>query len=104
MPFTDHAAEPTVVLVEDYFSALRLCQTHKAVPLLGTSLSLGVLNCVRGLRVLFCLDTGATQRAIQLANKYSILFQSTLVVSLEDKPDIKDMDETEYQQLLTQLT
>lgn len=106
MPLTSKKLHPTthiVAVVEDFWSAMRLGRYIPTIPLLGTNITLATITCVAGDDLLICLDGDATNKAIDLANKYSALFNSVRVVSLKGLPDIKDMQEKDLDPLVVSM-
>lgn len=84
---------PTLVVVEDQMSAIKLAKHTHTLALLGTNLSDGVVEEIRKAgykKVLLSLDNDATWNAIILQIRHKNDIPGLLVASLAK--DIKDMD------------
>lgn len=87
----------TLVLLEDYWSAMRVARHVQACALSGTSLGDRAVTAMlrAGVKhLVFVLDADARQKARSLVHKHRLLFQSVRAVFLYGK-DPKDMTEEE---------
>lgn len=82
-----------IILVEDHISAGKVNRYHPSAALMGTSLGDKEVNMLKALtdRIIFALDKDATTNAIELKRKYSGVFKSIGVLSLQQDP--KDMSD-----------
>lgn len=90
----------TLVVAEDYWSALRINQHTPACALSGTSVGHGAITAIlkAGVkRLLFVLDADAVAKARKLAYDYTLLFQHIGYIPLYGA-DPKDMCPAELQE------
>ena len=96
--FNQVPTEPTVYLVEDIVSALRLGQFVDTIALLGTNLrEYEAQHISRFYRnaVIF-LDEDANRKAVKMQTKFSLFFETlSLNIRSEGSPDPKDMTDDE---------
>lgn len=98
--YKNHVGAATII-VEDIPSAVRASSVINAVALCGTGVGLSrateiAEHAQNG--ILVALDQDATAESFRIARKWSLLWGDVAVIPL--KRDIKNMDETEVQQLL----
>lgn len=107
MPPRNAVRTDSVVLVEDYPSAMRLNLDVPTVALSGTSIQdASLMDIVKaGKRhVVMVLDADAVAKAAKLTHNYSPFFHSMSFIPLGvDDPDPKDMDDHDYHSLLTEI-
>lgn len=89
-----------VIVVEDIPSAVRASMYLNAVSLNGTGCSADYANEIAGhfRRVVWALDNDATQQAVKLMRRHSLLFDESRLLPLER--DLKDMGEDALERLL----
>lgn len=95
----------TLVLAEDFWSALRINRAVPACALSGTSLGDVALKTIikAGVKhLVFVLDADARHKAMTLMLKYSLMFRSVRAVYLSGV-DPKDMSEQDYQKLILEI-
>lgn len=99
-------SEPQVVLVEDYWSALRMALAGlPAVPVSGTSINEQALQALLGSGVkqlVMVLDADAVAKAYKLVQDYQLLFQMSMVPLAGADP--KDMDDHEFNEMVANIT
>lgn len=92
--YTFEEYSPTVVVVEDQISALKLWQSGlTSVALMGNVMNAAKVREISGLRpdeVVIALDADATNEAVAMARTWGLAFPKTRVALLER--DIKDTD------------
>ena len=95
----EEATTSVCMLVEDIPSAIKATKHVTSVALLGTNLTSDCLMHLRGkfTTLYIALDEDATDKAIQMAKKYSIFFKEVIPVPL--KKDIKNMNDEELDDL-----
>lgn len=78
----------TIILVEDYVSAVKVGREHEAMPLWGSSLSLGQIKKLadRWERIVFWLDFNKTKESMKFRIKAEPYFLSAYVVATEKDP------------------
>lgn len=95
----------TLVLAEDWWSALRISKQVPCIALSGTSIGDAALLALmrRGIKhVIIVLDADAVATASKMVQANSLLFTTLRMVPLRGK-DPKDMPEQEFQHLITQI-
>ncbi|AUR81859.1 hypothetical protein NVP1015O_45 [Vibrio phage 1.015.O._10N.222.51.E5] len=93
MPKSIHCIQDTLVLQEDYWSALRIAEYIPCVALGGTNLSPALVDALIRLGVkhlVVCLDADATYKAREIRHKYDLFFASVHVMPLKGA-DPKDL-------------
>lgn len=91
----------TCVVVEDIPSAIKAAHYMSAAALLGSSISVSVMNELRAhfSRLIIMLDKDATDKAVDIAQVYNIFFEDGVkVIPLER--DLKDIGPAEIRALL----
>lgn len=90
----------TVVLTEDYVSALRIGRQHNAIPLLGTSVPMELVLRLLGRfePVLVWLDPDKRREALQLSHRISQYVASRAILSDKDPKDYTDDEIGRYLQ------
>lgn len=92
--YTFEEYSPTVIVVEDQISALKVLQSGlTSVALMGNTLNAAKVREIAGLRpdeVVIALDADATSEAVALARTWGLAFPKTRVAILEK--DLKDTD------------
>ena len=92
----------TLVLVEDYISAVKVGREHEASPLWGSSLSLNQIKRLsdRWEELILWLDFNKTSTAMQYRFKAKPYFNNVSVVATQGDP--KDYDDSQIRQILAQ--
>lgn len=95
----------TLVLAEDYWSALRISGQVPCIALSGTSIGTSAWASMmhRGiLRVVMVFDADAVAKASKIVQDYGLLFKSISMVPLSGA-DPKDLDDSDFEALITQI-
>jgi len=90
-PWNLHKITDTIVVVEDFLSAIKVNRYLPCVALLGCNLGENEAAHLRTLapRLVIALDNDATSKALSLSKEYKLLFQNIAVQHLDKDP--KDM-------------
>jgi hypothetical protein len=83
------ALDCRVAIVEDTISAIKMSRILPTVALLGTSMSMEVVNALRNVGVtdlIFMLDPDATAPVIRFIKTYSLFFRHMKAIFLDKDP------------------
>lgn len=83
-----YGRSPTVIVVEDYISALKVSRLYPCIPLLGSSMpDDAILRLSKGYRsVFYWLDADKCTSALKMAQKAALLGMETRTIYTEEDP------------------